>query len=425
MNAKSSVVSRQSSVRDEAAREGGALRLSRVVEGVPPSGIREFFDVVSRMDDVISLGVGEPDFGTAWRVREAAIYGLERGHTTYTANSGLLELRTAIAGSLTARYGLEYDPEHELLITVGVSEGLDLALRALLDPGDEVLIPDPAYVAYPPCVSLAGGVPIWVPAPAEDGFIPRADVLERAITPRTRVLLLNYPGNPTGAVPDRPALDAIAEVVRRHGLVAVSDEIYDRLSYDAPHVPFATLPGMLERTLLLNGFSKTYGMTGWRVGYAAGPHPLIAGMTRIHQYTALCASRQAQVAAIEALRVPERDVQATIDDYALRRQAIVSGLNRLGLTCHMPAGAFYAFPSIAATGLSAHDFATALLHEARVAVVPGDAFGPGGAGHVRCAYATSLPQIEAALDRIGRFLDRRPVAALAGPVSPRHQQERA
>jgi aminotransferase len=408
-----------------ASQAAGGLRLSRAAEAIPPSGIREFFDVVSRMEDVISLGVGEPDFGTAWRVREAAIYGLERGRTNYTANSGLLELRTAIAASLTARYGLEYDPEHELLITVGVSEGLDLALRALLDPGDEVLIPDPAYVAYPPCVSLAGGVPVWVPAPAEDGFIPRADALERAITPRTRVLLLNYPGNPTGAVPDRPALDAIAQVVRRHGLVVVSDEIYDRLSYDAPHVPFATLPGMLERTLLLNGFSKTYGMTGWRVGYAAGPPPLIAAMTRIHQYTALCASRQAQEAAIEALRVPERDVQATVDDYALRRQTIVSGLNRLGLTCHMPAGAFYAFPSIAATGLSAYDFATALLHEARVAVVPGDAFGPGGAGHVRCAYATSLPQIEAALDRIDRFLDRRPVAALAGPVQSRLGQELA
>jgi aminotransferase len=382
------------------------VRLSRTVEAVPPSGIRQFFDVVSRMEDVISLGVGEPDFGTAWRVREAAIYGLEQGRTTYTANSGLFELRKAIATSLDARYGLSYDAEDEILITVGVSEGLDLALRALLDPGDEALIPDPAYVAYPPCVSLAGGVPVWVAAGAEDGFVPRAEELERRITPRTRVLLLSYPGNPTGAVPDRAALEAIAAVVRRHDLVVVSDEIYDRLSYDAPHVPFATLPGMLDRTLLLNGFSKTYGMTGWRVGYAAGPRPLIAAMTRIHQYTALCASRQAQEAAIEALRVPERDVQATIDDYALRRQAIVSGLNRLGLACHMPAGAFYAFPSVAASGLSAQEFATRLLHEARVAVVPGDAFGPGGAGHVRCAYATSLAQIEEALERIDRFLDR-------------------
>ena len=357
------------------------------------------------MEDVISLGVGEPDFGTAWRVREAAIYGLERGRTTYTANSGLSELRTAIGRSLVRRYGLDYDPDLELLVTVGVSEGLDLALRALLDPGDEVLIPDPAYVAYPPCVSLAGGIPVWVPAGAEAGFVPSAEALEARISPRTRVLVLNYPGNPTGAVPDRLELEAIAQIVRRHDLIVVSDEIYDRLSYDSPHVSFATLPGMLERTLLLNGFSKTYGMTGWRVGYAAGPQALIAAMTRIHQYTALCASRQAQEAAIEALRVPDRDVQATVDDYALRRQVIVSGLNRLGLTCHLPAGAFYAFPSTAATGLSAQEFATRLLHEARVAVVPGEAFGPAGARHVRCAYATGLPQLEEALDRMARFLD--------------------
>ena len=382
------------------------LKLSRTAAAVPPSGIRQFFDVVSQLEDVISLGVGEPDFGTAWRVREAAIYGLERGRTTYTANSGLIELRRAIGASLARRYGLQYDPHDEILITVGVSEGLDLALRALLDPGDEVLIPDPAYVAYPPCVSLAGGIPVWVPTSAEDGFTPRAEVLERRITDRMRVLLLNYPGNPTGTVPCPAALEAIADIVRRHDLVVVSDEIYDRLSYDAPHVPFPTLPGMLERTLLLNGFSKTYGMTGWRVGYAAGPAPLIAAMTRIHQYTALCASRQAQEAAIEALRVPDRDVQAMVDDYALRRQAIVSGLNRIGLACYLPAGAFYAFPSIAATGLSAQAFATRLLHEARVALVPGDAFGPGGAGHVRCSYATGLAQIEEAIERIDRFLDR-------------------
>lgn len=397
----------------------GELKLSRAVEAVPPSGIRQFFDVVSQMEDVISLGVGEPDFGTAWRVREAAIYGLERGRTTYTANSGLIELRKAISQSLTRRYGLAYDPQNEILVTVGVSEGLDLALRALLDPGDEVLIPDPAYVAYPPCVSLAGGVPVWVPTHANDDFTPRAEELERRTTEWTRVLLLNYPGNPTGAVPSRTALEAIADVVRRHNLVVVSDEIYDRLSYDAPHVPFATLPGMLERTLLLNGFSKTYGMTGWRVGYAAGPASLIAAMTRIHQYTALCASRQAQEAAIEALRVPDREVQATVDDYALRRQAIVSGLNRIGLACHMPAGAFYAFPSIAGTGLTAQEFATRLLHEARVALVPGDAFGPGGVGHVRCAYATSLPQIEEALRRIGRFLEGIGVRAEAERVPTR------
>jgi aminotransferase len=382
------------------------MKLARTVEAMPPSGIRRFFDVASQMDDVISLGVGEPDFGTAWRVREAAIYGLERGRTTYTANSGLLELRQAISADLRRRYGLDYDPASEILVTVGVSEGLDLALRALLDPGDEVLLLDPCYVAYPPCVALAGGVAVAVPTDAADGFTPRAaDVAARA-TPRSRAIVLNYPGNPTGAVPNRQSLEALAAVVREHDLVVISDEIYDRLSYDAPHLSFASLPGMAERTLLLNGFSKTWGMTGWRVGYAAGPAPLIAAMTKIHQYTALCASRQAQEAAIEALRVPDREIQALVDDYDARRRTIVSGLNRLGLPCHLPAGAFYAFPSVGPTGLSAQEFAERLLLEARVAVVPGDAFGPGGAGHVRCAYATALPQIEAALERIGRFLDR-------------------
>jgi len=380
------------------------MKLAQTVEAIPPSGIRRFFDVVSQMEDVVSLGVGEPDFGTAWRVREAAIYGLERGRTSYTANAGLLELRQAIAAHLAGRYGLEYDPEQELLITVGVSEGLDLALRALLDPGDEVVVPEPAYVAYPPCVRLAGGVSVPLPTTAEGRFVPRAADLEQVVTPRTRALLLNYPSNPTGAVPDRAALDALAAVVRRHDLVVLSDEIYDRLSYDGEHVPFASLPGMAERTLLLNGFSKTYGMTGWRVGYAAGPRPLVAAMTKIHQYTALCASRQAQEAAIEALRVPDREVRAMVDDYDARRRFFVAGLNRLGLPCHLPAGAFYAFPSVAPTGLSAQAFAERLLHEARVAVVPGDAFGPGGAGHVRCAYATSLPQLEEALKRMERFL---------------------
>ena len=387
------------------------MKLSRAVEAIPPSGIRRFFDVVSQMDDVISLGVGEPDFGTAWRVREAAIYGLERGRTSYTANSGLLELRQAIAAALRGRYGLEYDPGHEVLVTVGVSEGLDLALRALLDPGDEVLVAEPCYVAYPPCVALAGGVPVSLPTSAAEGFVPRAAVAERLVTPRTKAIVLNTPSNPTGAVLGRAALEALADVARRHDLLVISDEVYDRLSYDAPHVPMATLPGMAERTLLLNGFSKTYGMTGWRVGYAAGPRPLLAAMTKIHQYTALCASRQAQEAAIEALRVPDRDVQAMVDDYDARRRLFVSGLNRLGLTCHLPAGAFYAFPSVAATGLSSQAFAERLLTEGRVAVVPGDAFGAGGDGHVRCAYATALPQLEAALERMARFLDALPATA--------------
>ena len=380
------------------------VRVARAVEAIPPSGIRRFFDVVSGMEDVISLGVGEPDFGTAWRVREAAIYGLERGRTSYTANHGLLELRQAVAAHLRRRYGLEYDPGAEILVTVGVSEGLDLALRALLDPGDEVIVPEPWYVAYPPCVALAGGVAVPLPTRAAAGFVPEAAAIERLVGPRTRAILLNYPNNPTGAAPTREQLLGLAEVARRRDLVVISDEIYDRLSYDRPHVPFASLPGMAERTLLLNGFSKTYGMTGWRVGYAAGPAELVAAMTKIHQYTALCAGRSAQEAAIEALRVPDREVEAMVDDYDARRRLIVAGLNRIGLPCHLPQGAFYAFPSVAPTELSSEEFAERLLHEARVAVVPGDAFGAGGAGHVRCAYATSIEQIEEALARIGRFV---------------------
>jgi aminotransferase len=380
------------------------VKLARSVEAIPPSGIRALFDVVARMDDVVSLVVGEPEFGTAWRVREAAIYGLERGRTSYTGNAGLLELRQAIAAHLRRRYGLDYAPDGEILVTVGVSEGLDLALRALLNPGDEVIVPQPCYVAYPPCVALAGGVAVPVGTSAAQRFVPDAAAIAEAVTPRTRAILLNYPGNPTGSVPDEAALRAIAAVAARHDLVVVSDEIYDRLCYDAAHVSFATLPGMRERTLLLNGFSKTYGMTGWRVGYAAGPEPLVAAMTKIHQYTALCASRQAQEAAIEALRVPDRDVQAMADDYDARRRLIVAGLNRIGLPCHLPEGAFYAFPSIAPTGLSSQAFAERLLHEARVAVVPGDAFGLGGEGHIRCAYATALPKIEEALERMERFV---------------------
>lgn len=384
------------------------MKLARTVQAIPPSGIRKLFDVVASMEDVISLGVGEPDFGTAWRVREAAIYGLERGRTSYTGNSGLLELRQAVAGHLTGRYGLEYEPDGELLITVGVSEGLDLALRALLDPGDEVIVPQPYYVAYPPCISLAGGIPVFVDTRAEHGFTPAAADIEAAVTPRTRALLLNYPNNPTGGAPTGDQLREIARVVEKHDLVVLSDEIYDRLSYDRPHVSFATLPAMRDRTLLLNGFSKTYGMTGWRVGYAAGPEPLVAAMTKIHQYTALCASRQAQEAAIEALRVPDRDVLAMVDDYDARRRFFVAGLNRIGLPCHLPAGAFYAFPSIAGTGLDSATFAERLLHEGRVAVVPGGAFGESGDGHIRCSYATALPKLEEALKRMERFLTTLP-----------------
>ncbi len=382
------------------------MRLSRVVQEVPPSGIRRLFDLVAEMDDVISLGVGEPDFLAPWRVRESAVYGLERGRGSYTSNSGLLELREAIAAHITRRDGVAYAPRDEILVTVGVSEALDLALRALLDPGDEVIVPEPCYVSYVPCVRFAAGVPVALPTRAADGFVPQAAEVERLVTPRTRALLLNYPNNPTGATMGRAELMALADVAARHDLIVISDEIYDRLSYDAAHVAFASLPGMAERTLLLNGFSKAYAMTGWRVGYAAGPAPLIAAMTKIHQYTALCANRNAQEAAIEALRHGEADVVAMVEDYDARRRVIVDGFNRLGLPCHLPAGAFYAFPSVAPTGLSAGEFTERLLREAKVAVVPGDAFGAGGEGHVRCSYAYGIGQIEEALARIGGFLER-------------------
>ena len=379
-------------------------RVARQVEAIPPSGIRRFFDLVAELPDVISLGVGEPDFVTPWRIRETAIHRLEHGRTTYTANRGLPALCEALAAHLARRAGLDYDPAAQLLVTTGVSEALDLALRALLDPGDEVIVPEPCYVAYVPCVRLAGGVPVTLATRPEDGFVPRAGELERLVTPRTRAILLNYPNNPTGATFGREALLAIAAVAERHDLVVLSDEVYDRLIYAAPHVPFPSLPGMAQRTILLNGFSKAYAMTGWRVGYAAGPPDLIGAMTKIHQYTALCANRTAQEAAIEALTHGERDVQAMVEAYDLRRRLIVDGFNRLGLPCRLPEGAFYAFPSVTQTGLSSEEFAERLLREARVAVVPGEAFGTAGAGHVRCSYAYAVDQIEEALARIGRFV---------------------
>ena len=385
-----------------------ALRIARGVADVPPSGIRRLFDIVTEMEDVISLGVGEPDFSTPWRVREAAIHGLETRRVTYTGNAGLPELREAIARYLSGRVGVSYRPSDQVLVTVGVSEALDLALRAILEPGDEVIVVEPAYVSYSPCVLFAGGVPVPLPTHAENGFVPQAEELEARITPRTRAVMLNSPNNPTGAAYPREALRALADVAERHDLLVISDEVYERLSFDAPHVSIASLPSMAERTLLLNGFSKAYAMTGWRLGYACGPEPLIAAMTKIHQYTALCASRTAQEAGIEALRHAERDVEAMVDDYDARRRLITNGLNRIGLPCHLPEGAFYVFPSIAPTGLSTEEFTERLLMDGRVAVVPGDAFGASGEGHVRISYAYAVPQIEEALERIDRFLGTLP-----------------
>jgi aminotransferase len=379
--------------------------LSHTVASVPASGIRRFFDLVSEMDDVISLGVGEPDFVTPWHVREAAIYSLEKGHTTYTSNYGLRELRDEVARMLAARYEIRYDAAREILITVGVSEALDVAFRALLDPGDEVLVPEPCYVSYMPCIAFTGGCPVDVPCRAADGFRVRAEEIARRITPKTKAILLSYPSNPTGATMDRAGLEAIVRLAVEHDLYLVSDEIYDRLSYDEPHTCVASLPGARERTILLNGFSKAYAMTGWRVGYACAPAPVVEMMMKIHQYTMLCASITAQKAAIEALRNGERDVQEMVADYDRRRRLFVAGLNQLGLGCPMPGGAFYAFPSIARTGLSAEEFTERLLKEQRVLVVPGDVFGPNGAGHVRCCYATATPKLEEALCRMGAFLD--------------------
>lgn len=382
------------------------MNLSRVVEAVAPSGIRRFFDIVSQMEDVISLGVGEPDFVTPWRIREAAIYALERGYTTYTSNHGLLELRQAIARSLDASYGVEYSPTNEILVTVGVSEGLDLALRAILNPGDEVLIPEPCYVSYKPCTLFAGGTPVPVPGDPEDGFATRAAALAAAVTPRTRAILLNFPNNPTGATLRREELERIAALAEEHDLWVISDEIYARLTYEGPHTCMASLPGMQRRTVLLNGFSKAYAMTGWRIGYAAGPAEVIGAMTKIHQYTMLCAPITAQLAAMEALRNGDRDAEEMVAEYDLRRRLLVAGFNRIGLPCPMPEGAFYAFPSIAGTGLDSETFAERLLHEERVAVVPGTAFGACGEGHLRCSYAASVANLEEALRRIDRFVKR-------------------
>ncbi len=385
-----------------------ASPVSLLVSGLAPSGIRRFFDLVSTMQDVISLGVGEPDFVTPWNIREAAIYSLEKGQTMYTSNSGLLSLRKAIAEELTRLWGLTYNPENEILITVGVSEALDLASRAVLDPGDEVLVPTPCYVAYQPCVLLAGGKPLPCLLREENEFKLKVPDLESCITPRTKALILGFPSNPTGAIMTRDELEEIALFARKHDLLVISDEIYARLVYEGKHTSFASLDGMKERTVLLAGFSKAYAMTGWRIGYAAGPADIISGMTRIHQYTMLCAPITGQMAALEALKGGDKAIKEMVFDYNRRRRVILKGLHKLGLICFEPKGAFYVFPSIKSTGLTSDEFAERLLMEEKVAVVPGTAFGPGGEGYIRCCYATSLADIEEALKRMGRFLDKLP-----------------
>ncbi len=380
--------------------------LSKTVTNLKASGIRKFFDIAATMDDVISLGIGEPDFTTPQPIIDAGIRSLQQGETHYTSNQGILELRQAIADHLARLYNVNYDPVNEIIATVGVSEALYLTFTALLEPGDEVIIPTPCFVSYQAEVALAGGKPVEVYTNMEDDFQPDPAVIEKAITPKTRAILLGYPNNPTGAIASRETLEAIGRIAEKHDLVVISDEIYDRLVYEHAHVCFPSIPGMQERTILLGGFSKAYAMTGWRIGYAAGPAGLIQGLVRIHQYSVMSAPTISQFAALEALKVGEPYVEEMRVEYNRRRQLIHQGMNALGLPTFEPHGAFYVFPSIHNTGLDDEAFAEKLLLEEKVAVVPGSAFGDAGSGFVRCSYATSYALLEEALEKIGRFLKR-------------------
>jgi aminotransferase len=380
--------------------------VARKVQAVPPSGIRRFFDIAATMEDVISLGIGEPDFATPPAIVRAGIGSLQGGETHYTSNSGILELRVALADHLEQLYGIRYDPETELLITVGVSEALYLALAATANPGDEVIVPEPCFVSYNPEVVFAGGTPVNIVTQAAHDFQLLAPQVEEAITDRTKILLMGYPNNPTGAVMSRERLQDVARLADKHDLLVISDEIYDRLVYGVEHTCFASLSGMRQRTILLGGFSKAYAMTGWRIGYAAAPAEILSAMRKVHQYTIMSAPTTAQYAALEALRHGEEAVQEMRARYDRRRRLIVDGLNSIGLTCFEPKGAFYAFPSIAATGMTDEEFSERLITEERVACVPGSAFGASGAGHVRCSYATAYDKIEQALERMARFAQR-------------------
>ncbi len=382
-------------------------RINATVRDIPRSGIRDFFDIVSTMKDVISLGIGEPDFDTPWHVRESTVFALERGVTHYTSNFGYLELRRALARYVHKAFGAEYNPENEVLITVGVSEALDLALRALLNPGDEVLYHEPCYVSYRATILFAHGKPIVVETKAENGFRLTRAMLEAKVTPRTKVLMLNFPNNPTGAVMSREDLENIAAFARERDLIVVTDEIYGELTYDTPHTSIVSLPGLRDRTIFLHGFSKAWAMTGFRLGYACGPPDLIEAMMKIHQYTMLCASSLSQKAALEALARPDTDIKEMVDEYRRRRNFIATSFADMGLECHRPLGAFYAFPSVARLGRPAKDFALDLLRQEKVAVVPGTAFGACGEGFVRCAYATSMENLKEAMVRLRRFIGQR------------------
>ena len=380
--------------------------VARHVSDIPRSGIREFFDIVQSMPDVISLGVGEPDFVTPWHIREAAIYALERGKTGYTSNLGLLKLREAIRTYVEREFGIAYDPKTQILVTVGVSEALDIALRAVVNPGDEVLYHEPCYVSYSPSIALTHGVAAPVSCSAERGFALEAEAIEKVATPRSKVLVLNFPTNPTGGTLRRSELLKIADVVLRRNLLVITDEIYSELTFEGEHLSIASLPGMRERTVFLHGFSKAYAMTGFRIGYACGPAEIIEAMMKIHQYSMLCASIISQEAALEAIQHGEADTAEMRDQYRLRRNFVVNAFNAMGLTCHLPRGSFYAFPCVKTTGLSSKEFAVKLLEQEKVACVPGSAFGPSGEGYLRCCFATALDQIQIATDRMAKFVQR-------------------
>ncbi|MCI7092165.1 MAG: aminotransferase class I/II-fold pyridoxal phosphate-dependent enzyme [Veillonellaceae bacterium] len=380
-------------------------RISPVVQAIPPSGIRRFFDIAAEMEDVISLGVGEPDFVTPWSIRESCVYGLEQGYTSYTANRGLWELREEICALQKRNFNIDYDPKTNVLVTVGVSEALDIAMRAILTPGDEILIPEPCYVSYKACASLAGAVAVAVPAKIENNFSITPADLEAHVTDKTKALLIGYPNNPTGAILTKEQLMDIAKFAQEHDLIVISDEIYGDLTYGGErHVCFAGLPGMKDRTILLNGFSKAYAMTGWRIGYAMSNPAIISAMTKIHQYTMLCAPITAQIAAVEALRHGEKYMKKMVSEYDKRRRLIYDGLTNAGLKCFEPKGAFYIFPDITSTGLTSEEFAEQLLMKEHVALVPGTAFGQCGEGYVRCSYATSVTKISEAIARIEHFV---------------------
>lgn len=380
------------------------LVLSETVKNMPASGIRKFFDLLENMQDAISLGVGEPDYQTPWHIRDAGIYSLEKGFTKYTSNSGLTELRKEICRYLQRRFRLEYDWAKEVVVTVGGSEAIDLAIRAMTNPGDEIIIPEPSFVCYAPIAKLAGGVPVMIATKAEHQFRLTAEELRAAITPKSKLLILPFPNNPTGAILDRKDLEEIADVLRETGIIAISDEIYAELTYGKKHVSIANIEGMRDRCVVINGFSKAYSMTGWRMGYACGPEPIIKQMTKIHQYAIMCAPTTSQYAAIEALREGDRDIELMREDYDQRRRLILDGFRKLGLDAFEAQGAFYVFPCIKSTGLSSEAFCEKLLRSQKVAAVPGSAFGASGEGYIRCCYAASVADISEAIRRIGIFL---------------------